>query len=229
MLPYQHKSIIEDIYIVPEEYSTLLGRVWIRKLDVDLTQTDTVNVISKSINSIEKVQQILFRYRATPLIDGKSPSEKYLHRQIRIHLDALKPTKFQKNLPTSNKTRQLKVGDRVQARYYARNKQHWELGTVIQKFGNLHYLIKLDNGFVFKRHIDQLNRTSIPKHDKETLPNQEQDAEPETEINPTSIRQYVTFIPRKKSTVVPEPTLPLRSALASRPRRIIKRPVRFLI
>ena len=99
------------------------------------------------------------------------------------------------------------------------------MGTVIQKFGNLHYLIKLDNGFVFKRHIDQLNRTSIPKHDKETLPNQEQDAEPETEINPTSIRQYVTFIPRKKSTVVPEPTLPLRSALASRPRRIIKRPV----
>lgn len=41
----------------------------------------------------EKVREILFRYRATPLKNGKTPSEQYLNRQIRIQLDALRPPK----------------------------------------------------------------------------------------------------------------------------------------
>jgi len=109
-----------------------------------------------------KVREILFRYRATPLNNQKTPAEQYLQRNIRIHLDALKPIKLQSNWTTTEKTRQVSVGERVQARYYTPNKHQWKFGTIIRKFGRLHYLVKLDNGYIFKRHIDQLRSTQVP-------------------------------------------------------------------
>lgn len=110
----------------------------------------------------QKVREILFRYRATPLANGKTPSEQYLNRQIRIQLDALKPPMIQiRNSTDRRKARQLSEGDRVQARYYANNKNLWKLGTVTKKFGHLHYQVKLDDGYIFKRHIDQLRLTEI--------------------------------------------------------------------
>lgn len=51
----------------------------------------------------------------------------------------------------------------MQARYYSHNKMQWKLGIIIKKFGQLHYLIKLDDGYIFKRHIDQLCRTNVQK------------------------------------------------------------------
>ncbi|XP_011883223.1 PREDICTED: uncharacterized protein K02A2.6-like, partial [Vollenhovia emeryi] len=118
-------------------------------------------MIDEPLSIQHKVQEILFRYRATPLSNGKTPAEQYLQRQIRIQLDALKPVKFQASTPSKLTTRQLSVGERVQARYYANNKAQWKLGTIIKKFGQLHYLIKLDDGYTFKRHIDQLRATDV--------------------------------------------------------------------
>jgi len=109
-----------------------------------------------------KVREILFRYRATPLNNQKTPAEQYLQRNIRIHLDALKPIKLQSTSTTTERIRQLSVGERVQARYYTPNKHQWKFGTIIKKFGRLHYLVKLDNGYTFKRHIDQLRSTKVP-------------------------------------------------------------------
>lgn len=55
------------------------------------------------------------------------------------------------------KARQLSMGDRVQACNYVNNKIQWKFGTIIKKFGQLHYLIlKLNDDYKFKRHIDQL-------------------------------------------------------------------------
>lgn len=109
----------------------------------------------------EKVQEILFRYRATPLKNNKTPSEQYLGRQIRIRLDAFKPVKFSKTQFPTDMARQLVEGERVQARYYANNKANWKFGTITKKLGNLHYIVTLDNGFVFKRHINQLRSTNV--------------------------------------------------------------------
>lgn len=106
-----------------------------------------------------KVQEILMRYRSTPLACGKSPSELYLQRRIRIKLDLLKPPPQTPASPsTTQGTRQLSVGDRIQARWYPlTGKPTWRLGTVIQKIGKLHYVVKLDiNGYSLKRHINQL-------------------------------------------------------------------------
>ncbi|KAJ8874733.1 hypothetical protein PR048_025599 [Dryococelus australis] len=51
---------------------------------------------------------------------------------------------------------QFSARERVSARYYSNNKAHWKCGKVLKKLGKLHYLVDLDNGFNFKRHIDQL-------------------------------------------------------------------------
>lgn len=59
--------------------------------------------------------------------------------------------------------RSLSIGERIQARYYTNLKPVWKFGTVVRKFGQLHYLIKFDNGYIFKRHIDQLRRTEVKK------------------------------------------------------------------
>ena len=120
----------------------------------------------------EKVRDILFHYRATPLLNGKTPSEQYLNRQNRIQLDALKPPPTQNKTPINScKARQLSVGERVQARYYSNNKNLWKLGTIVNKFGHLHHLVKLDDGHTLKRHINhtlkrhinQLRSTMIPQ------------------------------------------------------------------
>ncbi|KYN05031.1 Uncharacterized protein K02A2.6 [Cyphomyrmex costatus] len=108
----------------------------------------------ESLTLSQKVREILFKYRATPLACGKSPAELYLHRAIRINLDILKPLKNTANYQEIPGTRNLSIGERVQARYYTNQKPVWKFGTVIKKFGQLHYHIKLDNGCVFKRHID---------------------------------------------------------------------------
>jgi len=97
-----------------------------------------------------------------PLLDnGKTPAEQYLHRQIRIQLNALKPTTMTASKVLDRKARQLRVGTQVQARYFANNKMQWKFGTIIKKMGQLHYLIKLDDGYQFKRHIDELRATDI--------------------------------------------------------------------
>jgi hypothetical protein len=110
-----------------------------------------------------KVREILFRYRATPLSNNKTPAEMYLQRNIRIQLDAIRPMKHIQNTDHAVNSRQLSVGERVQTRCYIKNQAVWKLGTIIQKFGKLHYQIKLDDGYICKRHINQLRKTEIPK------------------------------------------------------------------
>lgn len=131
-----------------------------------------LSAMSSDPSSIrEKVREILFRYRATPLSCGKSPSEMYLQRQIRIQLDALRPTRFQKSTaPDTGAARNLSVGDRVQSQYYTNNKKLWKQGVIIKKFGFLHYLVQLDDGYTLKRHIDQLRASDVePKRSERPL------------------------------------------------------------
>lgn len=162
------------------------------------TLKNKINAMSDEISIREKVRQILFKYRATPLKNGKTPSELYLGRQIRIQLDALKPTIFSRTQSTP-RSRQLSEGERVQARYYGSNKLSWRAGTVIRKLGNLHYMVKLDDGYVLKRHIDQLLQTSVQPTVPET-----------TEENHNSQNKSHLFIPTSSVplTSTTHPTLP---------------------
>ena len=70
-------------------------------------------MISEPKTMRKKVQEILFRYRSTPLINGKTPAEQFLLRQIRMHLDVLKPIKFQQSQESLSLAWQLNMGKRV--------------------------------------------------------------------------------------------------------------------
>ncbi|GBP97204.1 Uncharacterized protein K02A2.6 [Eumeta japonica] len=108
-----------------------------------------------------KVREILFRYRATPLTNGQSPAKLYLGRDFRIKLNALRPAKLSKSILINPVVRHLRVGDRVQVRWYDQNKTVWMLGTIKAKFGRLHYRVELDNGYELKRHINQLYKSTV--------------------------------------------------------------------
>ncbi|UYV69873.1 hypothetical protein LAZ67_7001049 [Cordylochernes scorpioides] len=102
-----------------------------------------------------KIQKILRRYRANLLASGRSPSEMFLNRQIRIKLDAMRPYQEERSQQQIQpRTRCLQVGERVQARVFISNKPFWKNGTIKQKLGNLHYIIELDEGKSLKRHIN---------------------------------------------------------------------------
>lgn len=165
-----------------------------------------------------KINEILYKYRSTPLASGKTPSELYLGRNIRTKLDSLKPPKEKlgKIEPRKEKVRNLNENDRVQARWYHNNKNTWRFGKIIKRFGNLHYLIKLDNGYIFKRHINQLRKCLVPetldlsegklpdaKHVKfneniEIFPSEIR-IEPEVEVENTPHREIETRIPDEQA------------------------------
>ncbi|KAF2883438.1 hypothetical protein ILUMI_22748 [Ignelater luminosus] len=72
---------------------------------------------------------------------------------------------------TCPKVRQLSVGDRLQAKWYpTTGKPTWSLGTIMQKFGKLHDLVKLDgDGYSLKRHVNQLLRVTIDSQPKKRV------------------------------------------------------------
>lgn len=147
-----------------------------------------VQILKRKLRAMEnepgtitsKVENILFRFRATPLQCGKSPSELYLNRQIRIKLDALHPPHTSQNSIQKPIVRQLSVGDRVQSRSYG-GSQRWRLGVIIKRLGQLHYMVHLDEGHIIKRHIDQLRATEVP---------QEKPAKKSVQFGPTTRNWY---------------------------------------
>jgi len=123
--------------------------------------------ISKMENSAapvrEVVKNILLQYRATPLQCGQSPAELYLNRQLRIRLDAILPFKPPANPPTAARICEIAEGQRVQAQTFYNNAPTWSFGKIVKRLGRLHYQVRLDNGYVFKRHIDQLRASTVPE------------------------------------------------------------------
>ncbi len=58
-------------------------------------------------------------------------------------------------IPTSN-VREFQVGDKVYARDYSHNGNKWLSATITQVTGPVSYVIKLTDGSVMRRHVDQL-------------------------------------------------------------------------
>lgn len=115
------------------------------------------------ITELQKaVQQILFHYRTTPhLAVGMSPAEKMFNRKLRTRLTLLVPNRSEtnrnNNIEKLRNTREFQVGDRVECRnYYGSTK--WMFGEIEKRIGFLHYMIRLDNGACWKRHIDQIQK-----------------------------------------------------------------------
>ncbi|UYV72077.1 K02A2.6-like [Cordylochernes scorpioides] len=128
-------------------------------------------------------------FTGTPLASGRSPSELYLNRQIRIKLDAMRPYQEERSQQQIQPhTRCLQVGERVQARDFISNKPFWKNGTIKQKLGNLQYIIELDEGKSLKLHINQLQKVEIKKKqvtfDESTIHHQSKPSQSSPDFDP---------------------------------------------
>lgn len=131
----------------------------------------TINCNRSEIGKV--LNNILLNYRRTPhATTGESPSSLMFNRQIRSRLDFMIPIQnIEKNKSQRNElsVRQLHVNDRVSVRDYTKGEKY-QFGTVIEVLGKLHYMVKLDDGRTWKRHIDQIHRIGSdikpPKYDQ---------------------------------------------------------------
>ncbi|KAI5743861.1 hypothetical protein M8J77_022987 [Diaphorina citri] len=109
-----------------------------------------------------QLARLLLQYRKTPQTSTNvSPSVLMFGREIRSKLDMIKPNIYAKvdkagsNSKPVGTPREIALNKRVAVRNYT-SKNKWEFGTVMRKLGKLHYEVKLDDGRVWKRHIDQI-------------------------------------------------------------------------
>ncbi|UYV80717.1 K02A2.6-like [Cordylochernes scorpioides] len=164
------------------------------------------SMINENVPIHQKIQNILLRYRATPLASGRSPSEMYLNRQIRIKLDVMRP--YQEE----------------------RSQQQIQPRTRCLQLGNLHYIIELDEGKSLKRHINQLQKVEIKKKqvtfDESTIHHQSKPSQSSPDFDPIQYtvsqsepNQHEHHDPDQTSDQEPTsmPDTPLRRS--QRPRR----------
>ena len=128
-----------------------------------------------------RLAEFLFEYRATPhATTNESPSELFLKRRIRTRFDLMLPNT--KEVVTSHqaeqkkhhdkhaKDRSLFPGTEVMVRDYIGSNK-WIPGIVLDKLGPVTYSVEIENGRIFKRHIEQLrvrNPTPNPSQDNPT-------------------------------------------------------------
>ena len=109
----------------------------------------------------KKIDEVLMRYRATPNYTEITPSGRFLGRNIRTHLDLIKP-KAQKPIKESpkEKIRHFAIGDRVLVKNEYRGRDKWIPGKVSKVLGSRCYLVNINGKGTIKRHIDQTRNTS---------------------------------------------------------------------
>lgn len=110
--------------------------------------------------SLDNLETFLQTYRSTPnrnVNDFKSPAEAFIGRKIKTSLDLLKPRKPISTTPNEKqnqqfdkhhgaRNRQFIPGDKIYAKIYRNNKDHWVPGTVIERKGTVNYNVLVTDG-----------------------------------------------------------------------------------
>lgn len=123
----------------------------------------------------QRIQNFLLSYWSTPhATTGVSPSKLFLQRELRTRLSLAKPDlsshvaakqgKMKFYHDRHAKFREMSVGDTVLARDHL-SKQKWQSGTVLKHNSPHSYQVQLDDGRVWRRHVDdvlQNNSTTKP-------------------------------------------------------------------
>ena len=122
----------------------------------------------KGVSLEKSLDVFLLKYRVTPHVTtGVSPSMLLYGRNLRTHLDLLFPdvkSHVQQNQAGQklyhdrhSQHRQLQIGETVWARNF-RDGNKWVKAVVHDMLGPLTYLLKLDDGNMWKRHMDHICR-----------------------------------------------------------------------
>ena len=128
---------------------------------------DNSNASSESIECC--LARVLFQYRITPnSTTGVSPSELLFGRRIRSHLDFIQPDLAshveakqmtqKKNHDSHSRDRVFQVGDLI---FDFGNGPVWLPGEIKEIRGPLSYIVVLNDGRSFKRHVDHLRVRTV--------------------------------------------------------------------
>ena len=115
----------------------------------------------------ERLADFLLRYRTTPhAVTGQSPSKLLMERECRTRMSLLRPAVQSRVLnkqakQVSGQWREFYAGERVSVRDV--RAQQWLFGTIAERSGPKSYVIQLDDGRIWKRHLDHLRRSEIPE------------------------------------------------------------------
>ncbi|XP_018406799.1 PREDICTED: uncharacterized protein K02A2.6-like [Cyphomyrmex costatus] len=127
-------------------------------------KADTTNVR-------ENLSKMLLQYRIAPhAMTKKSPAELFLGRKLRTRLDLLFPLPEKEETSSSYScvNKSFKLDERVSCRNYV-GKDKWKFGRIKKRCGIVHYLIALDDGRTWRRHVNQMRLIG------QATPNQETD------------------------------------------------------
>ena len=110
-----------------------------------------------------KLSRLLFRYRLTPqTTTGRSPAELLMNRQLRSPLSLMRPDlegrvrqKQQQGRVGSRPDRVFEVGQEVLAINFGGNPK-WLPGVVMEVLGAANFNIRLKDGRMVHRHVDQV-------------------------------------------------------------------------
>lgn len=102
------------------------------------------------------LQKLLFQYRNTPHASTETSSDEALFaKKLRTQFDLLKPSNSNGHTMRYTPPFQFATGKRVSCRNYSGNTK-WLFGNIVEQTGSLHYKIRLDDGRVWRRHVNQM-------------------------------------------------------------------------
>jgi hypothetical protein len=123
------------------------------------------NFFKKCSTAKSHLNKFLLMYRNTPhSTTRETPAQLMLGRSTRLQFDALIPNTgevvFERQISQinngGNRIITFNIGDNVLAKDYRANDNKWQKGKIINCINSNTYDIELDDGTIWKRHIDQL-------------------------------------------------------------------------
>lgn len=123
-------------------------------------------------------------------------------RIIRTKIDLIIPDKTPIVINKPNVTRKLAVGDRVAVRDYLM-KDKWKFGMVTRTLGQLHYEVKLDDGRLWKRHIEQMRKIGDNTSSREDVVFKPITLTPETPISNSPQPPKINIVPIPSQVSMP--------------------------
>ena len=151
-----------------------------------------------------RLENFLFTYRTTPHSTTQvAPCSLFLGRSLRTQLDLMHPDVGQRVRSKQAKQKQhhdqhahhreFQVGQRVMTRNY-RSGPDWIPGTITAIKGPVTFTVCVDNGQLWKRHVDQLKSLSAMSPQTEFAHSSDSDTDfnmiptPSNYIHPRAIR-----------------------------------------
>ena len=178
-----------------------------------------------------RLADFLLTYRSTPhATTNRTPSSLFLQREVRTRFSLIHPD-LAKNVTDKQadqvaqhdqhaKDRKFEVGQNVMVRNLRTTGPKWIPGTIVKQTGPVSYVVEVEQGQQWKRHVDHLRDVSVVNSPEtvQTPPDQ-----PQSEVDdlPIILPEVPDQPVQNLPAAVPQPRYPQR--IRNPPDRYIKR------